>query len=205
MFLFNSYRIPPKRKSGTIASPPFSTTHNNIPLNSITLFHNSRPPFNSYRPSIQTKSDTMSSPPTYVACIGIIGPDNNPLLIQKNCQEAQDLEIDTLLFCCLDYFEVQGGGHKSTKPPDRFLGNIQTSDRFQIWGYRASLGYKIIILTSHTATFSDGVVRRLCEDVKDILFDAILDPFYIPFSVIESEAVLASLNTASAGLRPASI
>jgi hypothetical protein len=134
--------------------------------------------------------------------VGIIGPDNNPLLIKKTCHEAQSLEIDTLLFCCLDYFEMQAPSRRASKPPERFLGNIQTSDRFQIWGYRANLGYKIIILTTHTASFQESAVRRLCESVKDILFDAILDPFYVPFSVIESEGVMSKITAVSTSLRP---
>jgi hypothetical protein len=137
-----------------------------------------------------------------VACVGIIGPDNNPLLIQKSSPESQHVEIDTLLFCSLDYFDSPPVGKKVPKTIDRFLGNIQTSDRFQIWGYRAPLGYKIIVLTWHTATFPDLAVRRLCEEIKDVLFDALLDPFYVPFSVLESEGVIAKIGSATAALRP---
>jgi hypothetical protein len=136
-----------------------------------------------------------------VACVGIIGPDNNPLLIQKSCAEGQHVEIDTLLFCSLDYFEAPSAGKKAPKAVDRFLGNIQTSDRFQIWGYRAPLGYKIVVLTWHTATFPDVAVRRLCEEIKDVLFDALLDPFYVPFAAIESAGVVAKIAAASAALR----
>jgi hypothetical protein len=144
----------------------------------------------------------MTSPTPDVACIGIIGPDNNPLLIQNNCKEAQSFEIDTLLFCSLDHFEVQASAKKSSKPPDRFLGALQGSDRFQIWGYRASLGYKIIVLTSRMPTFLDSAVRRLCEEVRDILFDALLDPFYLPFSMIESETIIGKIKAACGNLRP---
>jgi hypothetical protein len=111
---------------------------------------------------------------------------------------------DTLLFCSLDHFEVQASARKSTKPPDRFPGALQGSDRFQIWGYRASLGYKIVILTSRMPTFLDSAVRRICEEVRDILFDALLDPFYIPFSMIESEAIIAKITAAGAALRSSS-
>jgi hypothetical protein len=128
-----------------------------------------------------------------IACIAVIGPDNNPLLIQKYCEETQELEIDTWLFCSLDYFDSQVARKPPTKP-ERFLGNIQTSDRFQIWGYKAGLGYKVIILTFHTAKPQDSAVKALCEKVRDSLFDSIMDPFYLPFSMIESPAVLSKIT-----------
>jgi hypothetical protein len=127
-----------------------------------------------------------------IACISVIGPDNNPLVIQKYCKETQDLEIDTWLFCSLDYFD--GQVVRKTAKPERFLGNIQTSDRFQVWGYKAGLGYKIIILTFHMALLQDLGVRTLCEKVRDILFDSLMDPFYVPFSMIDSAAVLRKID-----------
>jgi hypothetical protein len=131
-----------------------------------------------------------------IACIAVIGPDNNPLIIQKYCEETQELEIDTCLFCSLDYFDGQPMRKTSSKL-DRFLGSIQTSDRFQIWGYRAALGYKIIILTFHTTSLQDTTIRTLCEKTKDVLFDALMDPFYAPFSIIESPAVIAKIDDLS--------
>jgi hypothetical protein len=143
------------------------------------------------------------SPPCYVACVGIIGPDNNPMLIQKTCPENEELEIDTLLFCCLDFFDPPGAARKpSSKSSDRFLGNIQTSDRFQIWGYRAGLGYKIVILTLHIVSFQDSAIRPLCEAVRDILFDAVMDPFYVPFAVIDAPGVMDRILAVTQSLRP---
>jgi hypothetical protein len=132
-----------------------------------------------------------------VQCIAVIGPDNTPILVQKYCEENQEFEIDTLLFCSLDYFDRQ---LPQARPMPRlsggsnFLGNVQTSDRFQIWGYRAPLSYKIVILTSHLSNPQDGPVKALCENVKTVLFDCMMDPFYTPFSVIEARNVLARIN-----------
>ncbi|KAK8841174.1 hypothetical protein M9Y10_027374 [Tritrichomonas musculus] len=139
----------------------------------------------------------MSTSNNQIACVSIIGPDNNPILIKKYCEESQNQEIDTLLFCSLDYFEQpQNPGPKkqSKSSSDRFLGNIQTSDRFQIWGYKASLGYKIIILTAHVTSIPEASMRTICEKVRDVLFDSLMDPFYQPFALIESPRVISKIN-----------
>lgn len=139
---------------------------------------------------------SMSQQNPIIACISIIGPDNKPLLIEKYCQENDELEIDTLLFCSLDYFEQinQPNRKPALKANERFLGNIQTSDRFQIWGYKAGLGYKIVILTSSQSSVQEVVMKSLCEKIKDILIDSFMDPFYQPFAMIESEAVIQKIG-----------
>ena len=144
----------------------------------------------------------MSVPAPQIACISIIGPDNNPILIEKYCEESQSQEIDTLLFCSLDYFDQPSNPAKRTlKSGDRFLGNIQTSDRFQIWGYRASLGYKIIVLTVHVITIPDSQMKSICEKVKDVLFDSLMDPFYQPFALIESPKVISKITEIAKSLQ----
>ncbi|OHT17690.1 hypothetical protein TRFO_00999 [Tritrichomonas foetus] len=146
----------------------------------------------------------MTTPTGQIACIAIIGPDNNPILIEKYCEESQNQEIDTLLFCSLDYFDQpQNAGPKKPlkNSSDRFLGNIQTSDRFQIWGYKSSLGYKIIILTVHIVSIPENSMRGVCERVKDVLFDSLMDPFYQPFSLIESPKVIAHIKDIALSLQ----
>ncbi|KAH0793440.1 trafficking protein particle complex subunit 2-like protein [Histomonas meleagridis] len=139
----------------------------------------------------------MYSQNMQVACVAIIGPDGNPLLIEKKCEEKQEHEIDSLLFCSLDFFD-QPTQRKIPKLSDRYLGNIQTSERFQIWGYKAGLGYKIIVLTFHVVNLQDNFMKSVCEKIKDVLFDAILDPFYTPFSMIESPSALSRINEIAA-------
>lgn len=125
-----------------------------------------------------------------VACIAIVGPDNNPILIRKYCEEKHEMELDSQLFCSLDHFETQKHAPKTSG----FLGTISTDERFQIWGYRASLKYKIIVLTGHLANQQEGDVKKLCEKVKDALFDAFMDPFYAPFSMLESKEVVTKID-----------
>lgn len=140
-----------------------------------------------------------------VACVAIIGPDDNPILIRKYCHESQEMELDALLFCALDYFVPQAkakerGKDKDRKNDDRFLGNINTSDRYQTWGYKAALRYKIIVVTVHLNSVQDGPIKQLCERLSDALFDAIMDPFYQPFVMIEAPNVLAKVDNLARNL-----
>jgi len=134
-----------------------------------------------------------------VACVAVVGPDGTPLLVRKYCDEVQDLEIDALLFCSLDHFDPPvSGTPKKAARPDGFLGNVNTSDRFQIWGYRAPLRYKIIILTYHCSSVQESPMRALCEKVRDILFDALMDPFYTPFAMIDAAHATRRVDDAAA-------
>ena len=130
----------------------------------------------------------MTTSEPKISCLTIIGPDNNPLLLQKYCNEKQDLEIETLLFCSLDYIDQK-------KDKDSFfLGKLQTTDRFQIWGYKTNLKYKIVILTSHSSKLKEEEIENIFEKIKLVLFGCFMDPFYIPFSVIKSPKVIEKIE-----------
>jgi hypothetical protein len=133
-----------------------------------------------------------------IACVAVLAPDNSPILVKKYWDEVDDLVIDTLLFCSLDYFDAQMQQRKATgKAVDRFIGNLPPSDsRLQTWGYRANLGYKIVVLTPATANAPESLIRGLCEKLKEMLFDCIMDPFYVPFSTIEAKAALQKVADA---------
>jgi hypothetical protein len=127
-----------------------------------------------------------------VACVAVLSPDNSPILVKKYCDDVDDLVIDTHLFCSLDYFDAQMQQRKTTgKAVDRFIGNLPPSEnRLQTWGYRANLAYKIVVLTLATTNVPETAIRGLCEKLKEILFDCIMDPFYVPFSTINTKSAL---------------
>lgn len=140
-----------------------------------------------------------------VACVAVIGPDDNPLLFRKYCDENHEFEIDSLIFCALDHFDgPAGGGQRAATTRGAvgsFIGNISMSDRFQIWGYRAALKYKIIVLTFHLMSIEESSIRAMCENVRDIMFDAITDPFYIPFSMMEQPHIRQKIDNAAEAIR----
>ena len=124
-----------------------------------------------------------------IACVAIIGPDNNPIFVRRYTSEKQEQEIDTLLFCSLDYFD------QKSKTQAGFIGNLQTSDRFQIWGYRTNLSYKIVILSFHNSNVKDDEMKNLCEKIKKLLFGVFMDPVYQPFSPIKSQKILEQVDS----------
>ena len=123
-----------------------------------------------------------------IACVSIMSPDNNPIFIQKYGNEIEELEMDSLIFCSLDFFETKVG-HKSTSKNDSYLGNIQNSDQFQVWGFKPGLNYKIIILTYHTqAIIPYQTMISTFKKIQDLLFNAFMNPFYVPFSLLDSNS-----------------
>lgn len=120
-----------------------------------------------------------------IECIAVMSPDNNPIFLQKYYPGIQDFDMYTLIFCSLDYFESKVV-HKPITKNDCFLGNIQTSDNFQIWGYKSGLNYKIIIVTTRTLAQMDQLMLQTFEKIQTFLFDAFMNPFYSPFSLLDS-------------------
>lgn len=134
-----------------------------------------------------------------IACVAAIGPDNNPILLKSYCIEKRSQEIDTLLFCSLDYFENSIDSDPKSKSTNQWLGNLQTSDRFQIWGYKTNLNYKIVVFTFHNVPANNEDMKALCEKIKKIIFSAFMDPFYQPFTVIKSESIYKQIDALCQG------
>jgi hypothetical protein len=132
--------------------------------------------------------------PCAIGCVAVLSPDNAPILIRKIADENQDFEFDTIIFCAIDRFVPQPAQRKTTiRSADRLIGPFQASDgpsRFQVWGYKTSLGYKIIVLSIAQPAIPDHAVRTFCEKVRDAVFDRLMDPFYQPFSAMDSPAIL---------------
>jgi hypothetical protein len=117
------------------------------------------------------------------------------MLIRKFADEMQEFEIDLIAFASLDHFD----GSASRKGGRRlgFMGPIAMSDVFQVWGYGAMLGYEVILLTQFGVHFAEGKVGGVCYRIRDVLFDAVTDPFYEPFSAIDSPRAVARIDAVS--------
>jgi hypothetical protein len=138
----------------------------------------------------------------FVKLIGIMAPDNAPILIHKQVSDRPDLELETFLCCSLDSFEAMPQNRRATvRNPDRFLGTIQTVEQYLLWGYKAILGYRIVVITANLPS-QESVVKLLCDKVKDALFESILDPFYVPFSSLESGLVKGRIADLAASTQP---
>lgn len=123
-----------------------------------------------------------------ISCISIIGPDESLLCIYKNSKDQNDLELDGIVFCSLDYFPQNKSGRNALPNFGRNekFANIYNKDNYMAFGYKAPLSYKIIIVIPFVQNPNEASLKSICERVKDVLFDAISDPFYSPFSPIHN-------------------
>ena len=131
-------------------------------------------------------------------CIAVFGPDNSPLFIEKGDNDSNSLNIEAMLFSAL--YQSPPTQSKSTD----FLGCIQKIEQYQIWGYQGSLKYKILIITKEIpgAIMPPLKMRDFCEKVRDCVFDAILDPFYLPFSPFNSPHFKSKISNIYQGIQP---
>lgn len=121
-----------------------------------------------------------------ISCIAVVGPDESLLLICKDESASDDLELDSLVFCSLDYFSQSRSGRNALQNIGRNekFANICNKENYMVFGYRAPLSYKIVIVIPFVQNPNEAAIRSICERTKDVLFDAISDPFYAPFSPI---------------------
>lgn len=123
-------------------------------------------------------------------CISIIGPDTNPIYIGRFCDENIHKELDFYLFCSLDYFD-------NSSNELNVVYKLHEYDNYQTWGCTCFLDYKIIVV-SQLSLKTDAVImeeaQKICDRVRSILKDALMDPFYKPFSEIKSRKIRERLE-----------
>lgn len=133
----------------------------------------------------------MTNSPFSAVCTAITGPDDSLLFIEIYTDDRQEMELESIVFCSLDYFsQMQGRGRNQ-----RFLGLLPMPDsRYNVWGYKAALGYKIHLLTTPVQAPPENAIKQVCERIKDALFEAISNPFYKEFSPFRNEAIKTKIR-----------
>lgn len=122
------------------------------------------------------------------ACVCIIGPDNAPVFMHGYTPEDCPNEFETVAYISLDFFDLPSNARQD------FLPDIQASSRFRTWGYRAQLGYKVVVMTYHTSNVDETRIREFCGQISTILTAGFMDPFYTPFTPLNSEKVLKNID-----------
>lgn len=126
-----------------------------------------------------------------VYCLSIIGPDDSLLYIKKytsntNSNEDFDLELDATIYSARKLMPQKNTYGKKYG----FLGlvNHNQIEHINCYGYKASFGYKIIVLlpNNQIQQKESSTIQTLCEKIKDELFRSFMNPFYTPFSPISS-------------------
>lgn len=133
----------------------------------------------------------MSNPT--IQCLSIIGPDNSLLYIKKylsgsDLNDETDLEMDLAVYSALEFMPQA----KTFSQFKRFFGliNPNLNDKYNCYGYKAPLGYKIVVLILNVQNQpNQSNILNLCEKVKEELFHSFRNPFYTPFSPITSPSL----------------
>lgn len=137
-----------------------------------------------------------------IQCLSIIGPDNSLLYMKKyvsgnDLNDETDLEMDITIFSSLE-FMPQGKTFGQIKK-ERFSGFINQSqnqsEKYNCYGYKAPLGYKIIVLLLNVQNQpNQSNIQTLCDKVKEELFHSFWNPFYSPFSPITSPSFIEKID-----------
>ncbi|OHS93240.1 hypothetical protein TRFO_40466 [Tritrichomonas foetus] len=133
-----------------------------------------------------------------VLCISIVSPDDSLFFIKKyntnnGASPSDDIEMDSYVFLGIDGFG-QGKTFRQSFKNDRFF-ILFTKDWCNVYGYKAPLGYKIIVIISaSTNPPNQSSIQNLCERVKDELFSSFMNPFYSPFAPTTSPILKAKID-----------
>ena len=133
----------------------------------------------------------MATTPLTISCVAVVGPDDSLLFICKFPSDTSDLEMDSIVFCSLDFFTTD----KRISKKERFIGQLQLQDpKYCVWGYKATFGYKIIILTNQIPNPPESTIKGICEKIKEAMFSQFTNPFYRPFSPITTTNFVDKVN-----------
>ncbi|KAF2665695.1 Sedlin [Microthyrium microscopicum] len=125
-----------------------------------------------------------------IACISVIGKQNNPLLISLFPQEQRDpLEFSFLLSSCLDIFETRA----PFKTADQDFGLLQAVDeRLAMYGWQTNTRVKFVIVVDMAARVSRDTKANVAAGIRDAdlkpafraiqaaYINLLRNPFYTP-------------------------
>lgn len=149
-------------------------------------------------PFIIPPSAIMANTPLSISCVAVVGPDDALLYIAKYSNEESDLEMDSVVFCSLDYFTQE----KRNSKKEKFVGQLQMQDpKYLVWGYKVTYGYKIIILSNQIPNPAEATIKGICEKVRELMFEQFTNPFYKPFSPIVSNQFNSKVKEILSGLQ----
>lgn len=142
-----------------------------------------------------------------IACVAIVGQKNNPLHVQSlYTDQADPLKFDYLVYTSLDAIDailfeqddrrrqlkasLPPTEHSKLAPDPYFLGLVNVTPEYHVYGYVTSTYTKIIVVASagamspHTPVADD--ISMLCTELHHAYNRAVSNPFYTPGAVLES-------------------
>ena len=130
-----------------------------------------------------------------LTCVVVIGPDRSPIFIHKT-KVAESQETDILLFDAIAQFQ-KAPKKQVIKSSDRLTKDLVQSQKTNVSSYRANLKYTILVFCPSNLNIIEKTLMQFFETVSNCLFSAISDPFYQPFSYINSISFKNSILKAS--------
>ncbi|BDD61933.1 hypothetical protein MAP00_006946 [Monascus purpureus] len=143
-----------------------------------------------------------------IACIGVIGKDDNPLHISLFPPYLEStIEFSFLLNSCLDVFEIR---QKQTSV-DQDLGLLHAVDeRLAAYGWLTTTGVKFIIIvdflgqpvpskmegprSAMVATLRDSDLKPVFRALQTAYIQLLQNPFYLPDDYIPAAKTMLPLS-----------
>mmetsp|Transcript_33757 Transcript_33757/g.60944 ORF Transcript_33757/g.60944 Transcript_33757/m.60944 type:complete len:153 (-) Transcript_33757:285-743(-) len=146
-----------------------------------------------------------------IACISIIGPQNNPLFLQTydNSSPENHLKFHYIVHCSLDSIEERVAATRragNAVSQDAYLGLLHQVEEYRLYGYAPANGVRFIAVVQEPVT-KDDMMWRAFKRLHSAYADAVSNPFYtfgMPLTSSTFEEAVASLVEAYSRPLPAS-
>ncbi|KAI9189143.1 hypothetical protein H9P43_000571 [Blastocladiella emersonii ATCC 22665] len=136
--------------------------------------------------------------PAGIACVAIVGKQNNPLLVHAMSGHDVDLKFHFLSHVACDYVDEKL--RSPTPPSDAYFGLLATIDGLNIYGYMTNTRIKFFIMLPTSVFTKDSELKSAFEVVHAAYIDLLTNPFYDPDSLqmVHSPRLIQRLQSLSA-------
>ncbi|KAG9395536.1 Sedlin [Carpediemonas membranifera] len=112
-----------------------------------------------------------------IFAVALVGPKNSPLFFQT-FGDVVVLNLQFVVHAALDVLDekIQDENREDRRKDDNFLGLLQTTDRFKVWGYISSTFHKILIVAAESVHQAD--IKVMMTKIHALYVDAYSNPFH---------------------------
>ncbi|KAI3629366.1 hypothetical protein MIR68_012571 [Amoeboaphelidium protococcarum] len=114
-----------------------------------------------------------------VACVGIVGPKNNPLYVKNYADGVRDITMHYIVHTVLDMIEdkLQVGGN--VKNSELYMGLLYALEEYNVYGQVSNTKVKfIVIIHAGDNLPKDADIKALLRNIN-IAYQALtFNPFY---------------------------
>ncbi|XP_058002430.1 uncharacterized protein LOC110645889 isoform X1 [Hevea brasiliensis] len=118
-----------------------------------------------------------------IACVAVIGHQNNPLYIQSFTEADDALKLHHIVHCSLDVVEERVNNPKKSGPTlnETFLGLLYPTENYKVYGYLTNTKVKFILVTTDLDV-RDADVRNVMEEYhfhRIEPYEQLISPHYL--------------------------